>query len=42
MPIEGAIYLTGTGAAFTRDAWCQLVADRREFRRAPLPQRNGR
>ena len=40
MQIEGAIYPVGDGAGFTRDAWCQLVAGRPEFRR--YPPRQGR
>lgn len=33
MLIEGAIHPTGAG--FTREAWCRLVASRPEFRRRP-------
>jgi hypothetical protein len=35
MRIEGAIVPIGTGEGFTREAWCQLVASRPEFRHSP-------
>jgi|SRR5262245_352039 len=35
MRIEGAIVPVGDGRGFTREAWCQLVASRPEFRRSP-------
>lgn len=38
MRIEGVIYPIGAGAGFNRDAWCQLVASRPEFRRPPSRQ----
>jgi hypothetical protein len=33
MRIEGSIRPTGDGAGFCREAWCQLVSRRPEFRR---------
>jgi hypothetical protein len=38
MQIEGAIHPVGGEAGFTREAWCQLVAARPEFRRRPPRQ----
>jgi hypothetical protein len=41
MRIEGTIHPIGTGEGFTREAWCQLVGRRPEFRRhAPREARN--
>lgn len=41
MQIEGAIYAVGDSAGFTREAWCQLVSARPEFRRhLPRSARN--
>jgi hypothetical protein len=38
MRIKGAIHPTGDGAGFSRQAWCQLVGGRPEFRRHPSRQ----
>src|SRR5262245_9749800 len=41
MRIEGTIHPKGDGAGFNREAWCQLVGRRHEFRRhAPRQGRN--
>jgi len=39
MSVEGAIYPTAAATNFTREAWCQLVNTRPEFRRRPPMQR---
>lgn len=39
MRVEGAIFPTAVAREFTRDAWCDLVATRPEFRRPPSVQR---
>lgn len=36
MRIEGTIYPIGEGEGFSREAWCQLVASRPEFRQYPV------
>jgi len=38
MRIEGTIRPTGDGIGFSREAWCQLVSRRPEFRRYPSRQ----
>ncbi len=38
MRIEGFICPIGEGAAFSREAWCQLVSSRPEFLRPPPRQ----
>ncbi len=38
MQIEGTIRPTGDGMGFCREAWCQLVSRRPEFRRYPSCQ----
>jgi hypothetical protein len=41
MRVKGAIYPTSAATDFTREAWCQLVKSRPEFRRpAPVQKPN--